>query len=257
MRKSVCFLAVLIALSWTASAALASRGAVVRENFANLGDWKPLRFDNTKKNTSYSEADEDGIACLKARSVGSSSAIVCNTEFNVYRYPLVRWKWKVSNIYAKGDIGNRKENDSPARLYVMFKYNPERAGFFTKLKYSIAKKIYGRYPPRYALCYVWANRRHRERIITSPGFGDIKYVVLEAGNGEVGRWREEEVNVLQDFKEAFGKMPPAIADISFMDDSDDTGGRSTAWLASLKVMRQVPSFRKGIAASLKDKAVGP
>lgn len=247
----------MLVLSSAASAASAARRVVIREDFANLNDWKPLRFDKTKKDTSYSIADQEGTTCLKARSAGSSSAMVCNREFNVYRYPVMRWKWKVSNVYAKGDIGNRRGNDSPARLYVMFKYNPEKAGFFTKLKYSIAKKIYGRYPPRYALCYVWANRRHRQRIITSPGFGDIKYVLLEAGNGEVGKWRAEEVNVLQDFKEAFGKTPPAIADISFMDDSDDTGGHSTAWLASLEVMRkQVPSIKKGITAGLKDKAAG-
>lgn len=248
----------LIFFSWTASAAHARGGAVIRENFANLNDWKPLRYDKTKKNTVYSAVDEDGVTCLRAESVDSSSAIVCKREFNVYKYPVIRWKWKVSNVYAKGDVRKKRDNDSPARLYIMFKYVPEKAGLFTRLKYMLARKIYGRYPPRYALCYIWANRRHRDRIITSPGFGEIKYIVLESGSGQTGRWRDEKVNVLEDFRKAFGKPAPSTAAISFMDDSDDTGERSTAWLSSLDVMRrQVPPAGRAVAARLKSsRAVG-
>jgi hypothetical protein len=236
------------------SVVFASDCAVIQENFANLNNWKPLCFDKTKKDTVYSSARENGTTCLKAESSGSSSAILCNKEFDVYQYPIVRWKWKVSNVYATGDIRKKADNDSPARLYVMFKYDPEKAGFFTRLKYSFAKKIYGQYPPRYALCYTWANRPHKERIITSPGFGEIKYVVLEAGNEHTGQWREEAVDVLKDFKKAFGKMPPATAAISFMDDSDNTDGRSTAWLSSLEVTkRQVPGVETNIAARFRDR----
>jgi hypothetical protein len=258
VRKSVCILAVFVVLAWSASAVFASESAVIRENFANLNNWTPLRFDKTRKDTVYSAADEGGVTCLKAESGGSSSAIVCNREFDVYQYPVMRWKWKVSNVYAKGDVSKKEDNDSPARLYVMFKYDPGEAGFFTRLKYLLAKKIYGRYPPRYALCYIWANMRHKERIITSPGFGEIKYVVLEAGSRQVGKWREEEVNVLEDFKKAFGRTPPAAARISFMDDSDNTGESSTSWLSSLEVLKeQVPLIKTGIASGLKDHTFSP
>jgi hypothetical protein len=258
VRKPIGIIAISLIALWFGSAVFASDSVVIRENFANLNDWKPLSFDKAKKDTVYTAAQENGISCLKAESGGSSSAILCNKEFDVYRYPMVRWKWKISNVYAKGDIRKKQDNDSPARLYVMFKYDPEKASFFTKLKYSLAKKIYGRYPPRYALCYTWANRPHKERIIASPGFGEIRYVVLEAGSEQTGKWRQEEVNVLEDFKKAFGIMPPSTAAISFMDDSDNTGEHSTAWLSSLEVMnKQVPSAETGIAARFKDQPVGP
>jgi hypothetical protein len=215
-----------------------------------MNNWSPLPFDKSKKDTIYSASREDGFTCLKAESGGSSSAILCNREFDVYKYPVVRWKWKVSNVYKKGDISRKEGNDSPARLYVAFKYDPEKAGFFTRLKYSFAKNRYGQYPPRYALCYIWANRSHKRRIIPSPGFGELKYVILEEGSGNAGKWRDEEVNVLEDFKKAFGKMPPAMAAISFMDDSDDTGESSTAWLSSLEVTaRQLKSVELRIAGT--------
>jgi hypothetical protein len=258
VRKSARILAVFLSLFWVASAVFASDSAVIRENFANLDNWKPLCFDKTKKDTYYSAAQEDGITCLKAESSGSSSAILCNKEFNIYQYPVVRWKWKVSNVYAKGDIRKKTDNDSPARLYVMFRYDPEKADFFTRLKYSLAKKIYGQYPPRYALCYTWANRPHKEKILPSPGFGEIKYVVLEAGSEQAGKWRAEEVNILEDFRKAFGKAPPATAAISFMNDSDNTGESSTAWLSSLEVLGNPGRCNEpGIAARFGDQNVGP
>lgn len=248
---------VFLFLSWVPPAVLASEGAAIHENFANLNDWITLRYDKTKKDTVYSVVDEKGVTCLKAESADSSSAILCKKEFNVYQYPVVIWNWKVSNIYARGNIREKKDNDSPARLYVMFKYDPGEAGFFTKLKYMIAKKVYGRYPPRYALCYVWANRLHKEKIITSPGFGEIKYIVLEAGKGRIGKWRKEEVNVLDDFRKAFGKKPPPTAAVSFMDDSDNTDGKSTAWLSSLEVLKkQIPSVGNGVASSMEGHTVG-
>jgi hypothetical protein len=140
----------------------------------------------------------------------------------------------------------------------MFKYDPDKASFLTRLKYSFAKKIYGQYPPRYALCYTWANRPHKDRIMSSPGFGEIKYVVLEAGSKQAGRWQQEEVNILEDFRKAFGEMPPDTAAISFMDDSDNTGESSTAWLSALEVMRkQVPPVETGVAVISKDRAIAP
>jgi hypothetical protein len=256
VKNPVCIVAISLVALWVSSAVFASNSTVIQENFANLNNWKPLCFDKTKKDTVYSAADENGVTCLKAESGGSSSAIVCNKEFDVYQYPIVRWKWKVSNVYSKGDIRKKEDNDAPARLYVMFKYDPEKASFLTRLKYSLAKKIYGQYPPRYALCYTWANRPHKDRIIGSPGFGEIKYVVLEAGSKQAGKWKREEVNILEDFRKAFGKVPPATAAISFMDDSDNTGESSTAWLSTLEVTRPVAAIETGIAAILKDRAAG-
>ncbi len=255
VRKAAGTLAVLLCISWTAPAVFASGGAIIQENFANLNDWQPLRYDKTKKDTVYSASLEDGITCMKAVSNNSSSAILCSREFDVNQYPIVKWRWKVSNVYAKGDIAKKEGNDSPARLYVMFRYDPEQAGFFTRIKYELAKKIYGQYPPRYALCYIWANKPNKEKIITSPGFGQVKYVVLEAGGEQVGKWRQEEVNVVEDFRKAFGKMPPGTAAISFMDDSDNTGESSTSWLSSLEVLGKPDEA--GLAARVKDSAIGP
>lgn len=226
----------MISLPAVSSAGVNDGTLCIRETFRNPSDWKPLPFDSSKKDTVYSVGMDNGTACLKAESNQSASAFVWNREFDPYQYPVVSWRWKVSNVYAKGDVRKKKGNDSPARLFVMFKYDPEKASFFRRIMYSMAKNIYGQYPPQSALCYIWASRQQKDRIIPSPSFGAIRYIVLEDGDRETGKWREEEINILKDYERAFGKMPPRTdAAIAFMDDSDDTGESSSAWLSSLEL----------------------
>lgn len=259
MWKSVFIAFFLVLLPTVSGARVLKAKGCIRETFRGPSDWKPLLFDRSKKDTVYSIAQDDGTACLRADSDDSASALVWGREFSPYKYPIVKWRWKVSNVYLKGNIRGKKYNDSPARLFIMFKYNPEKANFFRKLEYSLARKIYGQYPPASALCYIWASRRHKDGIRSSPSFGAIKYIVLEAGGKYVGKWREEEINILKDYRRAFGKMPPRTeADVAFMDDSDDTGESSTSWLSSLELLTKPSSPVKSQFHNLTVKKVsGP
>jgi hypothetical protein len=252
--KSVFIAVFLISLPTASGARVINGKQCIREDFQGPSDWRPLLFDKSKKDTVYSVGVENGASCLKARSRHSASAVVWNREFDPYEYPVVKWRWKVSNVYLKGNILGKKYNDSPARLFVMFKYNPEKANFFRRIMYSVAKKMYGQYPPGSALCYIWASRPHKDGISSSPSFGAIKYIVLEAGDRGAGQWREEEINILKDYQRAFGKMPPRTqAAIAFMDDSDDTGESSTSWLSSLELLAGPPPSAKPQARGSPDK----
>ncbi|MDA8085166.1 MAG: DUF3047 domain-containing protein [Nitrospiraceae bacterium] len=214
---------------------------LISEDFSNLDNWAPFRLFKGKKNTLYTCAVEDGQKCLKAESDCSVSALALNREFNVYEFPVVSWKWKVDNVYKNGDIEKKSLNDAPARLYILFKYNPEKAGFFTKLKYSIAKRIYGMYPPQSSLCYVWANRPYKRKVITSPVWSRSKSIVLEAGDAHLGQWRQEQVNIVEDYRAAFGKNPPRMAVLAIMDNSQHTCEKSVSYFGSLEISGQGPA----------------
>jgi len=60
-------------------------------------------------------------------------------------------------------------------------------------------------------------------------------VVLERGKEKVGQWVEESVNVLEDYRKAFGKEPPATAGIAVMSDSDNTKTSAEAYLDFIEV----------------------
>lgn len=53
-------------------------------------------------------------------------------------------------------------------------------------------------------------------------------IVLRAGTAQLGTWLEEKVNIVDDYRKAFGTDPPAIASLAIMNDSDNTGEASTS-----------------------------
>jgi hypothetical protein len=174
---------------------------------------------------------------LKAESNASASAVLYKKEFNIYRYSRMRWRWKVENVYRKGDAKTKSGDDYSLRIYIIFKYDPEKAGFLERLKYNAGKLIYGEYPPHSSLNYIWANREHGETIITNTYTEKSKMVLLQKGDANVGKWLIHDVNVLEDYEDAFGEKPPPIASIAIMNDSDNTGEKSISYLDYIEVYR--------------------
>lgn len=119
----------------------------------------------------------------------------------------------------------------------MFLYDPEKAGFSERLTYGLAKALYGSYPPNSSINYIWANRFHSERIITSPYTDRSKMIILQAGSANTGIWKDESIDILDDYRQAFGFDPPPVARIAIMNDSDDTQERSTSYIDFIWVRR--------------------
>ena len=213
------------------------RQVLFREDFTGLDGWRPLFFPNVRKHTMYAIDAKEGECCLKAESNGAASALVYKGEFNAYEFPWVRWRWKVENVYQKGDPEKRSGDDYPIRVQIVFKYDPEKAGRLKRMEYALARKIYGEYPPQSTLSYVWANREDQKAIMASPFSNSIRLLALQKGDKKSGTWCEEEVNIVRDYREAFGVDPPSIAGIVIMNDSDDTGERSVSYVKSIEVFR--------------------
>jgi len=213
-------------------------GAVLfREDFHDLAQWKPLLFPKIQQHSVYTVVTEGDSSYLRAESNASASGIIFNREFDVFAYPKVRWRWKIANIYRKGNAEEKSGDDYPIRIYIIFKYDPETAPFGQRLKYGIAKTIYGEYPPHSSLNYVWANRKYPQRIITNPYAAEAKMILLEAGTEKVGHWVDEEVDIIRDYRDAFGVMPPGTASIAIMNDSDNTGERSVSYVDYIEVYK--------------------
>ena len=76
-----------------------------------------------------------------------------------------------------------------------------------------------------------------ERIIASPYTEKTRVVVLEKGKQRAGRWVEESVNVLDDYRKAFGMDPPATAGLAVMSDTDNAGRSAAAYIDFIEVYR--------------------
>lgn len=111
----------------------------MRDEFENLDKWKPLNFEKIEKHTQYSiDKGNPHGSYLKAESDNSASGLIWEKSFNVNESPLLQWKWKVSNIYSKGNAKEKSGDDYPIRIYVMFEYDPKSAGFWESALYESA-----------------------------------------------------------------------------------------------------------------------
>jgi hypothetical protein len=259
MRKRV----LRVSLAAAALAALASgvwqslapayadppRTLLFREEFNSLDGWEPLKFRKIENMCIYTlDLQEENECYVKAQSSDSASGMVWQGEFDVYEHPMIRWRWKVSNVYVKGNALKKAGDDYPMRIYVMFKYDPKDPHVKKKSKYGLAKFLYGEYPPYASLNYIWANREHQEQFIPNPYAKEAMMIPLQSGPSLAGQWLEEERNILEDYREAFGEDPPAKAGLAFMNDSDNTGESSESWIDWIEIFRSPedsPGNREG------------
>jgi hypothetical protein len=210
------------------SLVIAQTGIFLREDFNDLTNWRHLYFPSIERHTLYSIATEASESYLRAESHASASGLVLEKEFNVYEYPKMRWRWKVKNVYHKGDAFTKAGDDYPMRLCIIFKYDSNKAAPMEFFEHSIARLLSGEYPPHSSLEYVWASKEHPENIITSPYTDRVKMILVEKGTMNIDRWLEEKVNVLEDYERAFNQKPPEIAKLAIMNDSDNTGESSVS-----------------------------
>ena len=218
------------------------------EAFDDLDAWEEMTFPKIPRHSIYTiEPDTSGPGTsapgsigngvLRAQSDGSASGMIWKGEFNVYKFPRLSWKWKVSNTYEKGNATTKSGDDYPIRLYVMFKYVPSDPAVKPSLKYLLARLFYGKTPPYTSLNYIWANRDHDQRFLVNPYSDKAMMVVLQAGKDKVGQWVQEDIDIVRDYKEAFGTTPPAIAGLAIMNDSDGTGESSVSWMDDVELYR--------------------
>jgi hypothetical protein len=234
MRRLMMFLLLVLA---AVPVRAGENRVLLREDFRDLENWRPLYFPKIPKHSVYTVETQGDQHYLRAASNGSASGLVYKKEFDVYDYPCIRWRWKVDNVYRNWDGRTKEGDDYPIRVYILFKYDPERASLVDKVKYNAVKLIYGDYPPDSSLNYVWASKPYPERILTSPYTDRAKMVLLEQGDAKVGVWVSEEVNVIEDYERAFGPTPPATASLAIMNDSDNTGESAVSYVEFIEVYR--------------------
>jgi hypothetical protein len=237
MKRKIILAGLLLIILAGATALRAQQKILFRENFDSLAQWEPLTFPKIKTHSTYTLVREGGKSVLKAESRASASAIVYRRTFNIYENPRLSWRWKVDELPDRGNPKDKSGDDYPIRVYILFQYDPADASLAERLIYNATKVIYGKYPPHSTLNYVWTGAAIPERIITSPYTEKARIILLEKGRERVGRWVEESVNVLDDYRRAFGKDPPSTAGLAVMSDTDDTGASAVAYLDFIEVGR--------------------
>jgi hypothetical protein len=195
--------------------------------------WKPLAFKKIEKHTTYTLAREDNAVVVKAVAQASASGLTREIRINPKEYPIVQWRWKVTNILNKGDVRRKEGDDYPARIYITFEYDSSKLSFLEKAKYEAIRLFYGQYPPLGAINYIWESKAPVGTMVPNPFTDRVMMFVVESGVGKINQWVNEERNIFEDYKKAFGQDPPMISGIAIMTDTDNTGESATGYYGDI------------------------
>jgi hypothetical protein len=182
-----------------------------------LTEWEEKIF---KGRVLYSVKVERTGGYLTAYSQNAASGIFYEIGFNPRKQPWVSWKWKVIKFPEKkeGQFGRSdwiEKDDYATRFYVIFP-----SFFFTHTR---------------SLEYVWDKNLAEGTLMTSPYYKNIKIIVAESGDKNLGKWVSEKRNIYDDFKKAFGYEPGNVGAIAIMTDTDNTLSTAEADYDEIKV----------------------
>ncbi|MDX1527130.1 MAG: DUF3047 domain-containing protein [Gammaproteobacteria bacterium] len=98
------------------AAADSDTGVVPALDAADLSVWEPWNFSGE---TRYTPIQIDGRRAVMAVSESSASGYHRKLTVDLYRTPVLRWRWRVDNSYGEVDETSKEGDDSPARVYVL------------------------------------------------------------------------------------------------------------------------------------------
>jgi len=177
------------------------------------GGWEKKVF---KGETVYRPILEEGRPAVKAESRATASALIHRISLDPKSYPRLSWSWKIVRTIGKGDERTKGGDDYAARVYVVF---PSTLFWRTR-----------------AVNYIWANRLPLGAFLPNAYTGNAVMVAVESGDGNAGRWIDEERNLAEDYRRAFGEDPPRIGAVAIMTDTDNTGEEAVAWYGAIRFL---------------------
>lgn len=174
--------------------------------------WQIKEFNGQTHYTTVSEPAGD---VLQAESHAAASALVYEKSYSLHDYPLLSWRWKVSDIIATGDARFKDGDDYAARIYVVFPH--------------------WLFPLTRSINYIWANKLKRGTHLPSSYTSRSIMLAVESGRENIGSWRVERRNVLDDYRRIFGEEPPMVGAIAIMTDSDNTRSSALSWYDDIRI----------------------
>lgn len=203
--------------------------------------WEPLEFPDIETHSRYELVLENGVQVIQANTSGGASGLITRLDAQPESSPILSWRWKVSNVFEKGNARTKPGDDYPARIYIAFEFEPEKAGFFERAKRKTVALLFGAELPGNALNYIWANTLPEGEFIPNPYTDKTMMIAVNSGSGKAGEWVSIERDIVADYRQAFGESPPPIRGIAIMSDSDNTGEEATAWYGDITLTRASPN----------------
>jgi hypothetical protein len=192
-----------------------------------------MLLPRVERRSVYLPVKEDGVSAVRAESHCSASGLVLPLEgVELAETPHLRWRWKVERGLPSRNERVRKGDDFAARVYVLFRFERERSSLWERVQNRIGRAFYGPQVPGQALTYVWSASEDRGSAWTNP-FTSSSWMV-SLGKGPLPSWRDEQVDVVSEYRTRFGGEPPPVVAVALMTDSDNVCEEAVAYFADFE-----------------------
>jgi hypothetical protein len=174
-------------------------------------DWKPRKDAGRQV---YSVQEMDGLRFLHAIAKGLGIQAAKEYGWDPKAYPMLAWSWRPVEFPAGSDERQSKTNDSAVSVYAVF---PHTTWSVKSLK------------------YIWsAVVPVGTRLSSSAGLTQV--LVIRSGTDRKGSWKEERINIFEDYKKFFDETEtPKASGIAVLTDSDDTKSTAQGDYANFRV----------------------
>ncbi len=199
--------------------------------------WSIYRLFRFKPLTSYEVVPLNGTNVVHAVANRSASGLDQHVSIDLNEFPLAEWRWKVPKLIEGADNTVPAHADAPARIVFTFEGGRDRLPDDEKLNYDLAKALTGNPLPYATLMYIWEPDRAEGEILTHHNSSRVKMVVAANARRDLTAWHEARVNVLADYRRAFGEDPPRVKTVGIMSDSDNTGSSVEAFYGDIRFLK--------------------
>lgn len=183
--------------------------------------------------TRYRAVQRDGRVVVHSLAERSTSGLRCDIDVDPSRTPWLDWQWRVDAVPAEATVARGERDDSPARVVLAFDGDTSRQPLRDLVFREQVEFFTGHTLPFATLMYVWDGQADLESVHHYHRSGLIRYVVVESGERNTGRWMRYRRNVVADYQRAFGTLPGRIRSVGVLSDSDALKLRLEAWFGDL------------------------
>ena len=150
----------------------------------------------------------------------------------------LRWRWSLDQPLTNADLRQRRSDDSPLKVCLLFDMPTARLSLVDRSMLSLARSVSGEKLPSATLCYVWDHALPAGTLLANAYTSRVRMLVLDSGDKRLGQWVSHQRDVAADFKQAFGRENgsdglPALEGILVGADSDNAGGQSLAYVGDI------------------------
>lgn len=199
--------------------------------------WQPWIISRSKAPTRYDlvrDAQSRQVV-LHATASKSASGLKQRLDVDAAARPVLRWRWRVTQLIEAADNTDRDLEDSPVRLMLFFDGDRGKLPATELMKFELARLVSGQEPPYATLMYIWENRLPVGQVVENKHSSRIKMVVAGSGTDRLGQWKYFERNYADDYRRAFGETPGRLIGIGILTDTDNTGAQVDALYGDIEL----------------------